>query len=102
MTYASVRMERKLESQARLHGPATNHFLAGPHHGRYLVVMSSFLAVAFILAIGIVTLVQVILIAVKPAYQQLALRSVYAVSVIVIIALAAYWLLKTPTATSIS
>jgi hypothetical protein len=67
-------------------------------HGRYLVVMSPLFALAFILAIGIVTLVQVIKIAVKPAYQQVALRSVYAVSVIVIIALAGYWLLNTPTA----
>ena len=49
--------------------------------------MSPLLAVAFLLAISVVTLIQVILITVKPAYQQLALRCVYGVSVVAVIVL---------------
>jgi len=61
--------------------------------------MSPIFAIAFILALAILTLVQVILIAVKPAYQQVALRCVYGFSVVVVIVLAAYWLVHTPTTT---
>lgn len=64
--------------------------------------MSPIFAIAFMIAIAIFTMVQFILKAVKPAHQQLALRSVWAVGVIVIIMLAACCLLNTPTATSIS
>jgi hypothetical protein len=55
--------------------------------------------VALVIAITFLVMLQVILIAVKPAYQQLALRCVYGVSVIAIIVLAAYWPVHTPTTT---
>jgi hypothetical protein len=54
---------------------------------------------ALFLAIAVLTLIQVILIAVKPAYQQLALRCVYGVSIVIIV-LAAYWLVHVPSATA--
>jgi hypothetical protein len=54
-------------------------------------------AVAFFFAISVLTLIQVILIAVKPAYQQMALRCVYGLSVVFVIVLAAYWLVHAPT-----
>jgi hypothetical protein len=79
-----------------------DQLLAAPRSERYLVVMSHFFAIAFVVAIAILTAVQLISIAVKPSYQQLALRCLYGLSVVVIIVLAAYWLLKTPAATSIS
>jgi heme/copper-type cytochrome/quinol oxidase subunit 4 len=64
--------------------------------------MLHFFAVATIVAVAILTMASFVLMTVKPAYQQVVLRCVYGVTVIVIIVLAAYWLLKTPTATSIS
>ena len=64
--------------------------------------MSPSFAVAFMIAIAIFTTVQFILKAVKPAYQEPARRAAYAISIIVVIVLAAYWLLNTPAATSIS
>jgi hypothetical protein len=66
------------------------------------VVRSPFFAIAFTVVVVVLIAVRFILKAVTAPYQRLALRSVYAVSVIVTIVLAAYWLLNTPTATSIS